>query len=64
MTGWAILEVSGQLLALFERHFLVIKTDIMHIVTLDKGKPVEKRGRKSTGLRERVLRQRGYRSEY
>jgi len=35
----------------------------MHIVLLDKGKLVEKRGRKSTGLRELILRQRGYRIE-
>jgi hypothetical protein len=35
--------------------YLVIKTDIMHIVVLDKGKPGEKRGRKTTGLRESIL---------
>lgn len=27
-------------------------SDIMHIVAHDKGKPTERRGRKSTGLRE------------
>jgi len=27
-------------------------SDIMHSFALDKGKPVEKRGRKSTGLRD------------
>jgi hypothetical protein len=35
----------------------------MHIVAHDKGKPVEKRGRKTTGLRDDVLGQRGNRSE-
>jgi len=35
----------------------------MHIVAHDKGKPAEKQGRKTTGLRESVLGQRGYRSE-
>jgi len=35
----------------------------MHIVAHDKGKPTERRGRKSTGLRDDILRQRGYRSE-
>ncbi len=42
---------------------LVIETGIMHIVAHDKGKPAEKQGRKTTGLRESVLGQRGYRSE-
>jgi hypothetical protein len=28
----ALFEVSGQFLALFVRHFLVMKIDIMHIV--------------------------------
>lgn len=28
---------------------LVIKTDIMHIVAHEKGKPVVRRGRKTTG---------------
>ncbi len=42
---------------------LVIETGIMHIAVYDKGKTVEKRRRKSTGLRDLVLRQRGYRSE-
>jgi len=42
---------------------LVIETGIMHIVAHDKGKPAEKRGRKTTGLRESILWQRGYRSE-
>lgn len=37
--------------------------DIMHIVDLDKGKLAERRGRKTTGLRDAVLRQRGYRSD-
>jgi len=36
----------------------------MHIDDLDKGKPAEKRGRKTTGLRDLILRQRGYRCEY
>ena len=35
----------------------------MHIVAHDKGKLVERRGRKTTGLREHILGQRGYRSE-
>ena len=42
---------------------LVIETGIMHIVAHDKGKPVEKQGRKTTGLRDSVLGQRGFRSE-
>ena len=36
----------------------------MHIVVLDKGKPAERWGRKTTGLRDLVLGQRGYRNEY
>jgi hypothetical protein len=47
----------------FLRPYLVLKTDIMHIVVLDKGKLAERRGRKSTGLRDIVLGQRGYRNE-
>ena len=27
-------------------------SDIMHIIAHDKGKPTERRGRKSTGLRD------------
>jgi len=46
------------------RPYLVLKSDIMHIVVLDKGKPTERRGRKTTGLRDLILRQRGYRYEY
>ena len=42
---------------------LVIKTVIMHIAAYDKGKPAEKRRRKTTGLRDLILRQRGYRSD-
>ena len=46
------------------RPYLVLKTDIMHIVALDKGKPIERWGRKTTGLRDSILGQRGYRNEY
>ena len=42
---------------------LVIKTVIMHIAAYDKGKPAEKRWRKTTGLRDPILGQRGFRSE-
>ena len=35
----------------------------MHSFALDKGTPAEKRRRKTTGLRDLILRQRGYRSE-
>ena len=35
----------------------------MHIVDHDKGKPAERRGRKTTGLRDNILGQRGHRSE-
>ena len=45
-------------------HNLVIKTVIMHIVATEKGKPAERRGRKTTGLRDLILGQRGCRSEY
>ncbi len=39
-------------------------SDIMHSFAHDKGKPVEKRGRKTTGLRgKKALGQRSYRSE-
>lgn len=38
-------------------------SDIMHIVAHDKGKLAERRGRKTTGLRELFLGQRGYRIE-
>ena len=44
-------------------HNLVIKTVIMHIAAYDKGKPAEKRRRKTTGLRDPILGQRGYRSD-
>ena len=40
-----------------------MKTDIMHSFAHDKGKSAEKRGRKTTGLRDEILGQRGYRSE-
>jgi len=40
-----------------------MKTDIMHIVAHDKGKTAERRRRKTTGLRDIFLGQRGYRSE-
>ena len=36
----------------------------MYIVATDKGKPVERRGRRTTGLRAKGLGQRGYRSGY
>ena len=42
---------------------LVMKTGILHIVAHDKGKSAERRGRKTTGLRDPILGQRGYRSE-
>ena len=42
---------------------LVMKSGIMHIVAHDKGKPAENRGRKTTGLRDEILGQRGNRSE-
>ena len=35
----------------FRSPYLVLKTDIMHIVASEKGKPPERRGRKTTGLR-------------
>jgi hypothetical protein len=35
----------------------------MHIAAYDKSKPAEKRRRKTTGLRDLILRQRGYRSD-
>ncbi len=38
-------------------------SDIMHIVAHDNGKPAERRGRKTTGLRDSFLGQRGYRIE-
>jgi len=39
-----------------------MNSDIMHIVAHEKGKTAEKRRRKTTGLRDDFLRQRGYRS--
>jgi hypothetical protein len=36
----------------------------MHIEVLDKGKPGESRGRKTTDLRDLFLGQRGYRSDH
>ncbi len=43
---------------------LVIKSRIMHIDTLEKGIPAERRGRKTTDLRDFFLGQRGYRSDH
>jgi hypothetical protein len=43
---------------------LVIESSIMHIDRLEKGIPAERRGRKTTDLRDLFLGQRGYRSDH
>ena len=63
MTRFAFLPRCRQARGKLATGTLVIKTVIMHIVAHDKGKLAEKRGRKTTGLRDQILGQRGYRSE-
>jgi hypothetical protein len=46
VTQLAIFEVSGQLLAPFGRHFLVMKIDIMHIVLSIRANPLKGGGAK------------------